>query len=271
MLSSFSRPPIFSDIYTTLSQPVDPNNLPQACLPHYQRLLQASADPKNPPDAATVWTEYYRHSPDYQQHVGRRLQSNTGFPQVPMQQQQSQPQTQTEQMVSQGKQFGVLAQRYFELIRRDWQSLVVLIAVMPIIGLLLLFMADKYDLVGKNQSEIRQEIQEDIREKRVDEDRRDDNEQFQGIYQVVGSTQRVLFIMALAGSLLGLFAASYEIVKEEPIYQRERMVNLKIGPYLLSKMVVLAGFAFGTSLFVSASIAHEDNISRPGRVFTGWH
>lgn len=233
----------FSDIYTTLSQPVDPNNLPQACLPHYQRLLQASADPKNPPDAATVWTEYYRHSPDYQQHVGRRLQSNTGFPQVPMQQQQSQPQTQTEQMVSQGKQFGVLAQRYFELIRRDWQSLVVLIAVMPIIGLLLLFMADKYDLVGKNQSEIRQEIQEDIREKRVDEDRRDDNEQFQGIYQVVGSTQRVLFIMALAGSLLGLFAASYEIVKEEPIYQRERMVNLKIGPYLLSKMVVLAGFA----------------------------
>lgn len=233
----------FSDIYTTLFQPVDPDKLPPDCKPHYERLLQASTDPKNPPDAATVWTEYYRASPDYQQHVVRRLQSNTGFPQVPAQQQQSQPQTQTEQIVSQGKQFGVLAQRYFELIWRDRQSLIVLIAVMPIIGLLLLFMADKYDLVGKSQSEIRQEIQEDIREKQAEEDRRNDNEQFQGIYQVVGSTQRVLFIMALAGSLLGLFAASYEIVKEEPIYQRERMVNLKIGPYLLSKMVVLAGFA----------------------------
>lgn len=232
----------FSDIYTTLSQPVDPNNLPPACLHHYQQ-MQATTDPQNPPQAAAVWAEYYRHSPDYQQHVGRRLQSNTGFPQLPTHQQQSQPQTQSEQMVSQGKQFSVLAQRYFELIRRDWQSLVVLIAVMPIIGLLLLFMADKYDLVGKNESEIRQEIQEAIREKQADEDHRDDNEQFQGIYQVVGSTQRVLFIMALAGSLLGLFAASYEIVKEEPIYQRERMVNLKIGPYLLSKMLVLAGFA----------------------------
>lgn len=232
----------FSDIYTKLSQPVNPGDLPAACLPHFQR-LQASTPPK-PPSAADVWAEYYRYSPDYQQHVARRLQPNTGLPQV----QASQQPQKTNQKVSPWKQFNVLSQRYFELIRRDWQSLAILIAVMPIIGLLLLFMADKSDLVGKSQSEIRQEIQEDIRETRAEENPRDDEEQFQGAYQVVGSTQRVLFIMALAGSLLGLFAASYEIVKEDPIYQRERMVNLKIGPYLLSKMVVLGGFALVQSV-----------------------
>jgi len=48
---------------------------------------------------------------------------------------------------------------------------------------------------------------------------------------------------ALAVVLLGLFGAAYEVVKERPIYRRERMVNLGIGPYLLSKVVVLFGFA----------------------------
>lgn len=240
---SFFSATDFSDIYTKLSQvydettqPVFPTDLPQACHTYYHQLK--ATNPKKVL-AADVWAEHYRHSSDYQQHVGRRLQSNTGLPQV----QASQPQQKTTQKVAQWKQFGVLAQRYFELIRRDWQSLVVLIAVMPIIGLLLLFMADKYDLVGQSQAQIRQEIQAEIDEKRENEDRRIDDEQFQGAYQVVGSTQRVLFIMALAGSLLGLFAASYEIVKEEAVYQRERMVNLKIAPYLASKMVVLAGFA----------------------------
>jgi hypothetical protein len=49
--------------------------------------------------------------------------------------------------------------------------------------------------------------------------------------------------MALAASLLGIFAAAYEITKEESIYRRERMINLKIIPYLLSKVGVLACFA----------------------------
>lgn len=251
----------FSDIYTKLSQPVIPSDLPSACYPYYQRLR--TAEPQKNPTAADVWAEYYKHSADYQQHVGRRLQSNTGIPQI----QAGQPQQKTTQKVSQWKQFGVLAQRYFELIRRDLQSLVVLIAVMPIIGLLLLFMADKYDLIGKDQIQIRQEIQQEIDEKWEDNDRRNDDEQFQGSYQVVGSTQRVLFIMALAGSLLGLFAASYEIIKEEAIYQRERMVNLKIGPYLLSKTVVLASFALVQSILFLLVLRLKINFPDKGVLF----
>ena len=50
-------------------------------------------------------------------------------------------------------------------------------------------------------------------------------------------------MLALAANLLGMFAAAYEIVKEEPIYRRERMVNLQIPPYLVSKLLVLGGFA----------------------------
>jgi hypothetical protein len=49
-------------------------------------------------------------------------------------------------------------------------------------------------------------------------------------------------MLALSANLLGIFAASYEIVKEEAIYRRERMINLRIFPYFASKFVVLGLF-----------------------------
>ncbi len=42
---------------------------------------------------------------------------------------------------------------------------------------------------------------------------------------------------------MGFFGAAYELIKEDPIYRRERMVNLKILPYLASKIAVLGAFA----------------------------
>ena len=39
-----------------------------------------------------------------------------------------------------------------------------------------------------------------------------------------------------------MFAGSFEIIKEEAVYRRERMINLKIPSYLASKFVVLAVF-----------------------------
>jgi ABC-type multidrug transport system ATPase subunit/pSer/pThr/pTyr-binding forkhead associated (FHA) protein len=51
--------------------------------------------------------------------------------------------------------------------------------------------------------------------------------------------QTTLFIMAFAAVMFGLINGAREIVKEEPIYRRERTVNLGIAPYLFSKVVVL--------------------------------
>lgn len=62
-------------------------------------------------------------------------------------------------------------------------------------------------------------------------------------YGAVKNIQTTLFIIALAAVLLGLFSASYEIVKERSIYARERMVNLSIPAYLASKFLVLSSFA----------------------------
>ena len=222
----------FADIYTRLSQPLDPVKNPP---PGWQ-----PSSPPSPPTltAAEAWETHFRGSKQYQQYVAGRLQGSGvvggGARQFP---------PPSRQKISQFQQFGVLARRYFELIYRDALSLFVLLAVMPIIGMLLLLMAKPHDLVGKSPPTIRQEIQQEITDKRGRQDPSVNDERFQSSYSVSGSAQKLLFMLALAATLLGVFAAAYEIIKEEPIYQRERMVNLEILPYLGSKVSVLGGFA----------------------------
>jgi ABC transport system ATP-binding/permease protein len=56
-------------------------------------------------------------------------------------------------------------------------------------------------------------------------------------------TLSVLFLMNLTALWLGSSNAAREIVRELPIYQRERMFNLRLMPYLLSKVTVLSFFS----------------------------
>ena len=53
----------------------------------------------------------------------------------------------------------------------------------------------------------------------------------------------ILFLLALTAVWFGCSNAVRELVKERPIYLRERMVNLRILPYLASKVAVLGALA----------------------------
>jgi ABC transport system ATP-binding/permease protein len=53
----------------------------------------------------------------------------------------------------------------------------------------------------------------------------------------------ILFLLAMTAVWFGCSNAARELVKERAIYLRERMVNLGLVPYVLSKVVVLAAFA----------------------------
>lgn len=56
-------------------------------------------------------------------------------------------------------------------------------------------------------------------------------------------TPAVPFITALSAIWFGTNNAAREIVSELPIFKRERMFNMDIGPYILSKITVLAFFS----------------------------
>ncbi|MBN1811292.1 MAG: FHA domain-containing protein [Anaerolineae bacterium] len=186
------------------------------------------------PDPQVAWEkairgeEAFKQSAQYQKYVADRQQQ---LPQV--QQAASRGRSRPRSKVSLLRQFFVLTRRYFDLVRRDRLLLAVLWAVMPIIGALVLLVSDSNWLVGNTRSEIREMLQAELAEtgKNI------------AVYNVVSDTQILLFIMTLAAVLLGLFAAVYEIVKEWPIYQRERMVSVRVLPYIASKVVVLGCFA----------------------------
>ena len=54
----------------------------------------------------------------------------------------------------------------------------------------------------------------------------------------------ILFLLAMTAVWFGCSNAARELVKERAIYLRERLVNLGLVPYVLSKVIVLAAFAF---------------------------
>jgi ABC-type multidrug transport system ATPase subunit len=71
--------------------------------------------------------------------------------------------------------------------------------------------------------------------------------------------QKVLFIMAFGTVLFGCINGTREIVKEAPIYRRERAVNLGILPYMFSKIAVLGTLC----LFQSAILTLVMQLGEP--------
>lgn len=68
------------------------------------------------------------------------------------------------------------------------------------------------------------------------------------IWQGGRPTATLYFVLIFSAIFFGCVNACREIVKEKAIYQRERLVGLKITPYILSKFGVLTVLGFGQTL-----------------------
>ncbi len=69
------------------------------------------------------------------------------------------------------------------------------------------------------------------------------------------SPSLILFMLALASIWFGTTNAAKELVKELPIYRRERAVNLRLLPYVLSKAAILFGIALIQCFLLLAVVA----------------
>jgi ABC-type multidrug transport system ATPase subunit/pSer/pThr/pTyr-binding forkhead associated (FHA) protein len=184
-------------------------------------------DPKQARQKAARWEQRFQQSPQYRQYVADRQKT---LPQA--KQKASQTMAQQRPRVNLARQFLILTRRYLDLVLHDKLLLTVLLVIMPVIGLLLLLIAGHNWLVGDTEAVIARQLAEKLAS----------GEQ-SATYAIVGKSQTLLFMLSLAAVLLGLFSAAYEIVKERSIYQRERMVTLRLLPYLASKVTVLGTFA----------------------------
>jgi ABC-type multidrug transport system ATPase subunit/pSer/pThr/pTyr-binding forkhead associated (FHA) protein len=166
--------------------------------------------------APKAWGDRYRKSQDYQAVLGSTgtIQPATAAPAPRAVKVQS-----TQTRVSSFRQFMILSSRNLKILSQDKVSLGLMLALAPMIGLMdFMWGRDIFDPVEGDASKI----------------------------------ITMWFMMALITILIGALSSVREIVKEDDIYKRERAVNLKIPPYIFSKVwvgFVLAIYQAGVLLF----------------------
>jgi ABC-type multidrug transport system ATPase subunit/predicted component of type VI protein secretion system/ABC-type multidrug transport system permease subunit len=158
----------------------------------------------------------FRNSPEYQQYVQQQLMSG---PAGPTRHLASLASIKPAKRGDPWKQFFILSRRYIQLLKNDTGNLLILLLQAPIIALILVLIMKNVTHAGLFTYVL------------------DPNPQTQLVYN--GDAQKVLFVMSFAAVMFGCINGAREIVKELPIYRRERAVNLGILPYLFSKIVVL--------------------------------
>jgi ABC-type multidrug transport system ATPase subunit len=192
----------------------------------YDRIDDVDADKARAKAAA--WEEQYRLSDHYQRYVGDRLQALPETSEMEEEQEMAHQRPKVHVL----RQFSVLTRRYLNLVSRDGLLLTILLAVMPAIALLLMLIARPNWLVGDPLIAIERQLSAAM-----------EAGERSASYTVVGASQLLLFMLALAAVLLGLFSAAYEIAKERSVFLRERMINVRLLTYLGSKTAVLGVFA----------------------------
>ena len=123
---------------------------------------------------------------------------------------------------------GVLAQttlltgRYGRLLLRDRRNLALLLGQAPVLGLLnvALFRPGVFDFPGGNP----------------------------------GDAIQFLFLMSIVIVWFGLVDSAREIIKERSVFERERMVGMRVSAYVLSKLVVLFGL-IGVQAVANAGVS----------------
>ncbi len=150
------------------------------------------------------WAEKYLQSEPYQKYIVQRLPKAEA---VPLQavRTAAAPGSRIKH-VSSLRQFAILSHRNLNILFRDKIALVLMLALAPIVGVLhfLLWKQGMLDPSGGAPTEV-----------------------------IIN-----LYMIAMIGSLVGALSVMREIVKELDVYRRERMVVLKMAPYLGSKLWV---------------------------------
>ena len=223
----------FADIYTRLEGSGDPNN---PIVQHHLRTEYTSWQQANPkatqyPSLAELWEHKYRSSPHYQRYVTDRLAQAPAGPVVRATTVTTKPRRDPPL-----RQLSILARRYLDLTLQDRRNLLILLLQAPLIGLLLLLVARPDALTGALGADLLQR----------------------------GEAKKVLFMLATVSVWFGIINSAREIVKETAIYQRERLVNLRIGPYILSKVVVLSLLVLVQTILILGVVAVR--VSFPGEV-----
>lgn len=227
----------FADIYTKLEGSADPRDADHwAVVQHdlqaeYAAWQAANQQAKVPPPLAELWEQRFRASPQYACYVADRLAQAPSGPVTG----NNAADGVRRLSVSPLRQFGILARRYLDLLIQDRRNLLILLLQTPIIGLLIALVAKGDSIVGDKA--------------------------------FASEAKKVIFMLATVAVWFGVINAAREITKEAPIYRRERLANLRIGPYVLSKVVILTLLVVIQSLMLLLLVGAKVGFPTTGVIF----
>ncbi len=186
--------------------------------------------------SATDWADRYHQSPAYDKYISQPLHEKdrapTGQYSVPA----AAPGPKRKRQVSSWRQFLILSSRNIKILTRDRFSLALMLAAPPIVSLLDVILAL---VLGRDPFNF-----------------------FDGSMPNVMIT---LFLLTVYGVMVGGLAQMREIVKEQDVYKRERLVNLRLFPYVMSKIWVAALLAVYASIVYM--VVHYIAFDMPGGAF----
>jgi ABC-type multidrug transport system ATPase subunit/pSer/pThr/pTyr-binding forkhead associated (FHA) protein len=134
------------------------------------------------------------------------------------------------------QQFALLTRRYFAIMRHDKINLLLMLASAPIIGLIIALVANAAVFADGTPP---------------------------------SDAQRVVFLLAIASVFLGANSAAQELTREAPIYLRERLVSLRVMPYIMSKFVVLMLLSLVQSTLLVGVVVLGTGIPPEGAILPG--
>jgi ABC-type multidrug transport system ATPase subunit/pSer/pThr/pTyr-binding forkhead associated (FHA) protein len=168
---------------------------------------------------AEDWAQRYRESQAYQKYVAKPLEGKMSPSQAATVPQPEKAARTTSgpgsKQVSALRQFMILSARNIKILTRDRFALGLMLATAPVISLLDVILSL---VLGRNPFDF-----------------------YDG---QMANVMITLFLLTIYGIMVGGISQMREIVKEGDIYKRERLVNLKILPYVMSKIWVAALLAF---------------------------
>lgn len=200
----------FADIYSRIEGPVNPQDpwIQHDLLQEYTSWQAQHQRSTEPLTNAELWqTHFETPSQYYTRYVANRLAHPQSGPAMHASGIQSVVAT---KKASSLQQFVILTRRYAEITVQDRRNLLILLLQAPIIGALLMVVSDHEALVGGK------------------------------ITISIFDAQKVLLMLATVAVWFGVINAAREITKEAAIYRRERLANLRILPYVMSKVCILS-------------------------------
>jgi ABC-type multidrug transport system ATPase subunit len=170
------------------------------------------------------WPGRFRAHPEYHQYLGSPAQGYAA---------EARPRAEPQPPARRGPwraQFSTLTRRYAELLVSDRRNFALLLLQAPVLGLIMLLALPPSQLEPPPDGDVR----------------------------LAAKGGLVLLILVMGVTWLGASNAVREIVKELPIFRRERAVGLSTSAYVASKAVVLAVLtAFQAAVLVALATARQ--------------